>query len=158
MAGKSHSYVLLRDKGEGYPCGQLVELDSDSKYAPHFHSKYTQVVDPISADSDEVAPLTEEECRILDAIGSPADRYTVYSTPEKLAWGMRLKVGDTVLARLPPRGLRVTSGGRGHYTSAIIRWYGDIEVNDDDEKYLFGMEITVGCLEANLLILVCIRS
>ncbi len=33
-----------------------------------------------------MAPLTEED-RILDAISSADDRYTVYSTPGKLAWG-----------------------------------------------------------------------
>ena len=53
---------------------------------------------------------------ILDAIPNRAARYAVYST---LEWGVGLKVGDTVLARLPD-----SNGGKEEYTTAIIRWIG----------------------------------
>ncbi len=68
---------------------------------------------PLTLDSAEVAILTEEECLILDAVDSDADQYAMYSAPGKLAWGVGLKVGDTVLARLPPKGGRGSSGGGG---------------------------------------------
>ena len=118
-----------------------MELGYDGRYRCHSHLLDDLAIS-ISVSSDEVAPLTEEECRILDAIDSDADRYTVYSTPGKLAWGLGLNVGDTVLARLPPQGGRGSSGGGGHqdlYTAAIIRWCGDVGYGG----YLFGVEITV---------------
>ena len=93
----------------------------------------------LSVPSDEVAALTKEECRVLDAIDFAADRYTVYSTPGKVAWGLGLKVGDTVLARLPPQG---RCGSFGEHTGAIIRWCGEVEMLGET-NYLFGVEITV---------------
>ena len=125
MAGtvSSHSYIVLRDQPKEYPCGSLVEL-KEGEYCHHGHSwqnlarslltstKQT----PILQDSD-LAPLTEQECLILDALPSCAARFAVYSTPGKLEWGVGLKVGDTVLARLP--------GGKEEYTTAIIRWIGN---------------------------------
>ena len=72
-----------------------------------------------------MAALSEEECVVLDGIGSYADCYTVYSTPGKLKWGCGLKVG----------------GEQQHqYTTAIIRWCGK---TDPFNIYQFGVEITV---------------
>ena len=98
----------------------------------------------LSYSADEVAPLTEEECVILDGIGEYDDRYTVYHTPGRLAWGVGLKVGDTVLARLPDRnasGYESSAGvQQNQYTTAIIRWTG---LHDDSARHKFGVEITV---------------
>ena len=91
------------------------------------------------SDTD-LAPLTDEQCLILDTIGSPAARYAVYSTPGKLEWGVGLKVGDTVLARLPDRSGRGSSlGWQEEYTTATIRWTN----RDGDSRHSFGVEITV---------------
>jgi hypothetical protein len=111
---------------------------------------------PVLVEPVEVAPLTKLECSILDAIESPADRYTAYVTPGKLAWGARLKVGDTVLARLPLKGGRGLSGDgskeqQALYTTATLRWHGNIDDGAvdtgssimDTTVYLFGVEITV---------------
>ena len=133
---RAHSYILLKDKGEGHPCGQLVQLGWDNNYITHSHSNRESSTEIVSASSDEVAALTEEECRILDAINSDSDRYTVYSTPGKLTWGLGLKVGDTVMAKLPPRGWRDSQD----YTTAVIRCCDGV---GKWEKYLFGIEITV---------------
>jgi hypothetical protein len=87
-----------------------------------------------------LAPLTEDECRILDAIFFSDDRYAVYSTPGKLEWGVGLKVGETVLAQLPG-GNECGSFGRKHkeYSTAIIRWIGVVT----DGRYHYGVEIQV---------------
>ena len=79
-----------------------------------------------------MAPLTEEECKILDGIATP---YTVYSIPGLLAWGVRLEVGDTVLARLPDKSWRQ----QDQYATSIIRWIGLI----DGFGYRCGVEIMV---------------
>ncbi len=149
----AHSYILLKDKGRGYTRGSIVELSENGRYTHHSHYTGYRSIDSISAGSDEVAALTEEECRILDAVDGDADRYTVYSTPGKLAWGLGLKVGDTVLARLPPKGAPSDGGQQDSYTTAIIRWCGIAHGNIRNE-YQFGAEITVSvqrvhCLQAS---------
>jgi hypothetical protein len=96
---------------------------------------------PESIPDSDLAPLTEDECRILDAIPTSDVRYAVYSTPGKLEWGVGLKVGDTVLAQLPDRSGRGSSGGgQEEYSTAIIRWIG---VVDHDGSHRFGVEIKV---------------
>ena len=138
----AHSHILLKDKGKKYPRGVLVKLGSDGAYL-HSHGCFF-LEDRISLSCGDVAPLTKEECHILDAIDSAADRYAVYSTPGKLAWGVGLKVDDTVLAKLPPKNGQGSSGDgeqQAIYTTAIIRWCGDIEKIGPIR--VFGVEITV---------------
>ena len=135
-----HSYIVLSHQEDSFRRGALVELGSDGRYKLHRHSKryfpeYTRM-----ADSD-LAPLDEEQCVILDGIGSDDVRYTVYSTPGLLEWGVGLKVGDTVLAQLPDRSGRGSSGG-DQYTTAIIRWIGRALFSG----HQFGVEITVSSL------------
>ena len=139
-----HSYILLRDK-DRYSRGCLSQLRSDGSYKHHshrllLHSSYCDLI-PLRCSADEVAALSKEECVVLDGIDSDADRYTVYSTPGKLKWGCGLKVGDTVLARLPDGSGRGSSGGgqQHQYTTAIIRWCG----KTDYVGHIFGVEITV---------------
>ena len=143
----AHSYILLRKKGDRLP-GQLLELKSNGRYSFHVHGTERRYRARISASSDEVAALTEEECCILDAINSPANQYSVYRTPGKLAWGLALKVGDTVLAKLPPKGGHGSDGGRQQdlYIQAVIRWCG----KSTSKRHLFGVEITVSVHCQNL--------
>ena len=121
-----HSYILLKDKKES-PCGQLLMMKSEGEYTIHSHGKdlgdYKENQGSLSASPDEVAPLTWEECSILDGF-SPANRYTLYSSG-KLAWGAGLKVGDTVLAKIPWQ-----SGRYLGYAAAVIRWHGVVEGDD----------------------------
>ena len=135
-----HSYIVLRHQKESYRRGALVELGSDGRHYFHTHSIVLGTNDNRIADSD-LAPLDEEQCVILDGIGSVDVRYTVYSTPGLLEWGVGLKVGDTVLAQLPKRRGRGSSGD-DQYTTAIIRWIGLNARN----RHQFGVEITVSSL------------
>ena len=134
-----HSYIVLRDQKKKFKRGALVELLSDGRH--HYHSHRMVIFqDTRIADSD-LAPLDEEQCVFLDDIGSVDVRYTVYSTPGLLEWGVGLKVGDTVLAQLPKRSGRGSSGG-DQYTTAIIRWIG----RGLFSGHQFGVEITVSSL------------
>ena len=110
---------------------------SKDGYESHTHSLRSFPQRNRTVGDSDLAPLTEEECVILDAIPNEATRFAVYSTPGKLEWGVGLKVGDTVLARLPD-----SHGGKEEYTTAIIRWIGDPEYGHKQ----FGVEIKVGVL------------
>lgn len=133
-----HSYIVVTDTSH-YPCGSLVELVSKDSYESHTHSVYHQLSSRANLKPEEVASLSREECILLDAIQTPADRYTVYSTPEKLAWGKGLKVGDAVLAQLPSRGGQAgSSGHQDEHAVAIIRWAGLTRIG-----HRFGVEIMV---------------
>ena len=74
-----------------------------------------------------------------------AAAYTVYSTPGLLTWGVGLKVGDTVLARLPDKSGRGHSAGaqQDQYATAIIRWIGR---PTRLSKCQFGVEIVVSTI------------
>ena len=119
-----------------------MKLEGDGRYEKHTHgvsaAGYTTCAR--IADSD-LAPLDEVQCVILDAI-VPA--YTVYSTPGLLEWGVRLKVGDIVLAQLPDRRGRGTysSDQWNQYTTAVIRWIG-MGDTPFGQYHRFGVEITV---------------
>ena len=138
MAVEPHSYLLLKDTS---PCprGTLLQLRGDAYYQ-HSHRHHLILGgEPCHPGADEVAPLTEVECVLLDSVGYYVDRYSVYSTPGRLAWGVGLKVGDTVLARLPHRN-GSTNGQWNQYTTAVIRWAGR---PDCYTAYKYGVEITV---------------
>ena len=110
-----------------------MRLTYNDKYYGHSHL-WVRKLTPVSID--KLAPLTSKECALLDAIGpasSDDERYALYSTPGRLAWGVRLKVGDTVLARL--------AGEDVQYAKAIIRALGVEEKSV--RKTLFGVEIKV---------------
>ena len=132
-----HSYIVLRHQEDSFRRGALVELGSDGRHKIHLHNFYFPGLPTRIADSD-LAPLDEEQCVILDGIGSNDVCYTVYSTPRLLEWGVGLKMGDTVLAQLPNRSGRGSSGG-DHYTTAIIHWIG----RTSSSRHYFGVEITV---------------
>ena len=127
----AHSYLLLEDSAP-YSRGAVMVL-GPHKDSYKEHSHLWDLNDTtIYCNSDEVAPLTEEECVLLDGIEDCADRHTVYSTPGRLAWGVGLKVGDDVLARLP---------GREEHAASIIQCVGvDTE---NGKRMLFGVEIKV---------------
>ena len=121
-----------------YSRGAIVQQTPDGLYRGHTHLWYEGVTPVFSED---LAPLSEEECVLLDSIGQDenTDHYVTYSTPGKLAWGVRLKVGDTVLARLPIT--KRSASQQNQYATATIRAIG---VSDDyDKRFLFGVEIMV---------------
>ena len=75
----------------------------------------------------------------MDSIGQDENmnRYVAYDTLGKLAWGVGLKVGDMVLARVP----KSKSSQQDQYVAATIRIIG--VSNDYNYRSLFGVEITV---------------
>ena len=134
---QSHSYLML-EATPPYSRGALVERDREGKYSGHSHLQY---IATDSVFSEAVAPLTEKECMLLDAISFAADddaaRYVVYRTPGKLAWGEGLKVGDTVLARVSLS----AAEPQDQYRGAVVR---SIGIEDEFSRHsLFGVEITV---------------
>lgn len=135
-----HSYIVLKPQLDSYLRGALVESDNDGFYSPHSHLlRIGGNCSPIGPE--EVAPLTSNECVILDAIASDAVRYTVYSTPRLLEWGVGLKVGDTVLAQLPDRRGDGQLKVKDQYATATVRWIG--KVDGGWTVHHFGVEITV---------------
>ena len=138
---EAHSYIVLRDT-QVFSRGTIVERDSSGRCSYHGHHFKRISFFPTCLSAQDVAPLTEEECVILGGIGGIATRYTVYSTPGLLTWGVGLKVGDTVLARLPDKSGRGHSAGaqQDQYATAIIRWTGQA---DGYTGHRFGVEITV---------------
>ncbi len=126
----------------------------NGQYRHHSHSAST-TRGLIPLRSKEVVPLTEKECRILGAISYRVNRYTVYNTPGKLAWGVGLKVGDTVLTKLSSLSLPYwarSSGGGGQKDfniAATIRWCGCVPTFVG-ERYMFGAEIRVSVLSSRV--------
>ena len=135
---ESHSHLVLTYK-PGFPRGSLVQL-RDGAYYEHSHLWYVST-DPVSFTKDEVAPLTERECILLDSIGEdPSDRYTVYkheyvgAISEKLDWALQLHVGDQVSVHLPAADL-----DEDFTASAVIRSIGVQE--KFGWRHLFGVEM-----------------
>ena len=135
-----HSYIVLRHQRESFRHGALVQLESDGRHHSHSH-RLRLLIFPTRISDSDLAPLDEEQCVILDGIDSDDVCYTVYSIPGLLEWGVGLKVGNIVLAQLPNRSGRGSSGG-DQYTTAIIRWIGVSEY----DGHRFGVEITVSSL------------
>ena len=111
-----HSYIVLRDQEDSFRRGTLVKLESNGKH--YFHSLFSVGVNVKS---------------------QPPPFQNPGSTP--VEWGVGLKVGDTVLGKLPDKRGHGSSGG-DQYTTAIIRWIGMASW----EGHRFGVEITVSSL------------
>ena len=143
-----HSYLVLKENLI-FPKGSLVEFKSGS-YCYHSHIWIYPHLDELDFKHQEVAPLTEKECVLLDAIGVAAEddatRFTIYSTPGKLAWGMGLRVGNPVLARLPEKRAAARENLEELYANAVVRSIGVEERNC--ERALFGVEITVSLVSS----------
>ena len=138
-----HSYILLKNTPP-YSRGELLQL-GEYGYDAHDHVRFISTsLSMTRPGADKIAPLTEEKCVLLDGIRNCADRYTVYSTPGRLAWGLGLKVGDYVLARLPDRFSSSAGGQQNQYTTAIIKWAGQPrDYTGRYTRHMFGVEITV---------------
>lgn len=133
-----HSYIALIKKGK-YDRGSLMKLKKNGDFREHSHwtSKPTA---GIELNDDEVGPLTEKQCKLLDAIEEASNRYELYKS-ERLLWGLKLKKGDLVLAKLP-------SSGSSHVPS-IVRWAGMTDCG-----HRFGVEIVVrvACIASSLCV------
>ena len=117
LHSKSHSFI---ESLCGYPRGTLLRLKEGEKYEEHSHSTILQAK-PVGISSKKVAPLTEKECLLLDAIASPEVRYNVHTSPGLLEWAVGLKEGETVLARLSKHS---SDNQDCLYVTVVIRWVG----------------------------------
>ena len=156
-----HSYIVLRNQQNSdtdFCRGALVELRDGSHHC-HTHGPYQNLRYTEIADSD-LGPLNEEQCVILENIFQLDVRYTVYSIPGLLEWGVGLKVGDIVLAQLPDRSSgRGSSPGGMQYTTAIIRWIG--MPGSLHGLHRFGVEIMVSvwlALSGHQALFLCMRG
>lgn len=131
-----HSYLVLR----GADRGRIVSRSESGGYGEHSHHLPTPS-DLFNYPHENLAPLTEAECLLLDVIWLPEARDNVYRSPGKLKWGLGLKVGDTVLAQLLLPGKKNVCGSSGSvkYAAAIIKWYGEVV----SSRQMIGVEIMV---------------
>ena len=86
----------------------------------------------IREDAGDVLNLSKDEAQLLSAIPVPTDRYTVYTTPGKIGWGLGLKNDDTVYIHLRDV----------HCVAATVQYKGHLEGYGHD-KIMFGVEIKV---------------
>jgi hypothetical protein len=135
-----HSYIVIKNQAELLR-GSLVKLERGEYYNTHSHVMVCRHRNRVSISSSDLAPLTEIECVILDAVASDSRRYALYSTPGKLKWAAGLRVGDTLLAELPDKSS--PGDGQEEYTTAILKWAGIID--GGWTVHHFGVEITVSC-------------
>ena len=99
---------------------------------------YRLVKDPAVAvycSENDIAPLSDKEFLLLEAIQSVSARYEVFIVGNKVEWGCGLKPGDPVYVSIP--GATVTPNQRA---AAVIRYIGG---QPPDPGLMFGIEITV---------------
>ena len=132
--GKSAAVHVLR--------GELVEPIPGDELTPrsegqkpyNYHWKKDQAV-LLYCDDYDIAPLSDKEFLLLEAIQTSAARYEVFISGEKLDWGCNLKPGDTVYVCIP--GLTVFPSQRA---AAVIRYVGGLP---PVSGLMFGIEIMV---------------
>ena len=83
------------------------------------------------AVEDDISPLNIDDYHLLKPIESPSDRFRVFSDPQWLEWGAKLKIGALVYVRLPSPNTSVPTWSRG-----IVRYKGPV-------RNLFGMNFGV---------------
>ena len=148
MAGiatkEAYCYMLLKDKF--YPQGSLLTLENKDmgKYRALSSSNSPAAL----CSQKEVVAVTYSQYELLEAIEPPSARYSVYFTPGKLAWGLKLSVGDPVQVLLPDLQQRRGSNTSGQlqlkksYVAAVVRWKGTVSEPYTD-VHRFGVEIMV---------------
>ena len=122
--------------------GELLEKNhGDTRSEGHNFQKplsYRLVKDPsvtVYCSAGDIAPLSDKEFLLLEAIQSLSARYEVFIVGNKLEWGCGLKPGDPVYVIVPGR--TVIPNRR---TTAVIRYFGGLP---PEEGLMFGVEITV---------------
>ena len=122
--------------------GELVEPIPGDELTPRSEGQkpynYHWKKDPavlLYCNEYDVAPLSDKEFILLEAIQTPAARYEMFISGEKLDWGCNLKPGDTVYVSIPS--LAVFSSQRA---AAVIRYVGGLP---PEPGLMFGIEIMV---------------
>ena len=140
VSGKSPVVNVLR--------GELVEPIPGDELAPRSEGQkpynYRWKKDPaflLYCHGYDIAPLSDKEFLLLEAIQTPAARYEVFISGEKLDWGCNLKPGDTVYVNIPS--LTVLPTCRA---AAVIRYVGGLPPKPGlppQPGLMFGIEIMV---------------
>ena len=143
FTGKSSTVNVLR--------GELVEPISGDELTPRSEGQrpynYRVKKDPavlLYCNAQDIAPLGDKEFLLLEAIQTPAARYELFVSGEKLDWGYNLNPGDTVYVSIP--GLTVFPNQRA---AAAIRSVGGLH---PEPGLKFGIEIIVRWLMFSLLL------
>jgi len=125
--------------------GELLELIPGDAIIPRSEGQnfqkpfnYRLAKDPSVAlycSEYNVAPLSEKEFLLLEAVQSQHARYEVFIAGSELEWGCGLKQGDPVYVSVP--GVSVIPNCRA---TAVVRYVGGLP---PDPGLMFGIEITV---------------
>lgn len=139
VSGKSAVVNVLR--------GELVEPIPGDELAPRTEGppyNYRWKKDPevlLCCHEYDIAPLSDKEFLLLEAIQIAAARYEVFISGLKLDWGCNLKPGDTVYVNIPS--LTVLSNQRA---AAVVRYVGGLPPKPGlppQPGLMFGIEIIV---------------
>ena len=133
LTGKSAAVRVLR--------GELVEPIPGDELAPRSEGQkpynYRVKKDPavlLYCDDYDIVPLSNKEFLLLEAIQTPAVRYDVFISEDKLDWGCNLKPGDTVYVSIPSLTVLPTCA------AAVVRYIGGLP---PVSGLMFGIEIMV---------------
>lgn len=121
--------------------GELLEQMPDDALVPRSEGQYFQkpcnyrLVKDLSlgvyCSETDVAPLSDKDFLLLEAIHSQSSRYAVFIVGNKLEWGCTLKPGDPVYVSIPFTKCRA---------AAVIHYVGRLPPSPG---LMFGIEITV---------------
>lgn len=89
----------------------------------------------VYCDEFDVAPLSDKEFFLLEAIQPQLTRYEVFIAGDKLDWGCGLKPGDPVYVNIP-----APTVIPNHRAAAVICYVGGLP---PEPGLMFGIEITV---------------
>ena len=141
VAGRSSAVNVLRGElVERIPGDELTPRGEGQRPYNHYVKKDPAVL--LYCHEQDIAPLGDKEFLLLEAIQTPAARYEVFVSGEKLDWGYDLKPGDTVYVSIP--GLTVRPNQRA---AAVIRFIGGVH---PEPGIKFGIEIKVRWLIVTL--------
>ena len=125
--------------------GELVEPIPGDDVSPRSEGQkpynYRCKKDPavlLYCHEQDIAPLSDKEFLLLEAIQTPAARYDVFISGDKMDWGCNLKRGDTVYVSIPS--LTVLPSCRA---AAVVCYVGGLP---PESGLMFGIEIMVGLL------------
>lgn len=142
--------VAGRSSAVNVPRGELVEQIPVDGLTPRNEGQkpynYRVKKDPavlLYCHEQDIAPLGDKEFLLLEAIQTPAARYEMFISGEKMDWGCRLKPGDTVYVNIPS--LTVLPSCRA---AAVVCYVGGL-IPEPGLK--FGIKITVRWLMFSLL-------
>ena len=132
----STANILKGELLEQIPGDALVPRSEGQNVLKPFN--YRLVKDPsvaVYCSETDVAPLSDKEFLLLEAIQSQITRYDVFIVGNKVEWGCGLKRGDRVYVSIP--GPIVISNQRA---ASVIRYVGGLP---PEPGLIFGIEITV---------------